>query len=75
MLTIGWKRKPPFGDGLPTGITTDGEGNVYVASTDHKVQKFNRRGEVVKSVGENGGNAGEFDGPFGVKYHRPSLCM
>ena len=28
---------------------------MYVASTDHKVQKFNRRGEVVKSIGENGG--------------------
>ena len=46
---------------------------MYVASTDHKVQKFNRRGEVVKSVGENGGNAGEFDGPFGVKYHNDQV--
>ena len=46
---------------------------MYVASTDHEVQKFNRRGEVVKSVGENGGNAGEFDGPFGVKYHNDQV--
>ena len=75
VLTIGCKRKLPFGDGLPTGITTDGEGNVYVASTDHKVQKFNRRGEVVKSIGENGGNVGEFDGPFGVKYHNDQVYV
>ena len=30
--TIGSKGKPPFGDRGPTGIATDGEGNVYVAS-------------------------------------------
>ena len=49
ILTIGSEGKSPFGDERPTGIATDVEGNVYVAS-DHKMQKFNRRGEVVKSV-------------------------
>ena len=75
VMTIGCKGKLPFGDGLPTGITTDGEGNVYVASTDHKVHKFNKRGEVVKSVGKNGENVGEFDGPFGVKYHNDQVYV
>ena len=69
VLTIGARGKPPFGDGCPTGIATDGEGNVYVAST-HKVQKFNRRGEVVKSVGKKGRNPGEFDHPKGVKFYK-----
>ena len=67
--------KSPFGDGDLTGITTDGEGNVYIASgrgltaSDHKLHKFNRQGEVVKSVGKRGGNVGEFDYPWGVRYH------
>ena len=76
VLTIGSRGKPPFGNGLPTGIATDGEGNVYVASTDHKVQKFNKQGEVIKSVGKKGGNVGEFDGPFGVRYynHHVYVC-
>ena len=69
VLTIGSRGKPPFGDGCPTGIATDGEGSVYVASA-HKVQKFNRHGEIVKSVGKKGRNAGEFDHPNGVKFYK-----
>ena len=53
VLTIGSKGKAPFWDQGPSGITTDGKGNVYVASA-HKVQKFNRRGKMVKSVGKKG---------------------
>ena len=51
VLTIGSIGKPPFGARCPTGIATDGESNVYVTSAQ-KVQKFNRHGEVVKSVGK-----------------------
>ena len=58
----------------PTGIATDGEGNVYVASED-KVQKFNRRGEVIKSVGKKGRSAGEFDWPYGVRYHNHQVYV
>ena len=65
VLTIGCKGKPPFEYKYPTGIATDGEGNVYLASA-HKVKKFNRQGELVKSVGEKGGNIGEFNYPWGV---------
>ena len=75
ILTIGSEGKPPFGDERPTGIATDGEGNVYVASHDHKVQKFNRRGEVVKSVGKLGTNVGEFKYPFGVRYHNHQVYV
>ena len=67
--TVGSKGKPPFGDQHPTGIATDGKGNVYLAIEDHKVQKFNRQGEVIKSVGKKGGNVGEFNWPCGVQCH------
>ena len=61
----------------PTGIATDGEGNVYVASTygAHKVQKLSRHGEVVKSVGKMGTNVGEFQWPFGVRYHNRQVYV
>ena len=72
---------PPFGDGWPTGITTDGQGNVYVASarphatSAHQVQKFNRRVELVKLVGKKGGNLGEFNSPYGVRYHNHQVYV
>ena len=75
VLTIGSKGKPPFGYGGPTGIATDSEGNVYVASAGHKVQKFNRRGEVIKSVGKKGGNVGKFTYPHGVRYHNHQVYV
>ena len=69
VLTKGFNIKPQFGDVYPAGIVTDGEGNVYVATNDHALQKFNRGGEVVKSVGKEGRNSGEFDHPWGVGHH------
>ena len=74
VLTIGSIGKPPFGARCPTGVTTDGEGNVYVTSA-HKVQKFNRHGEVVKSVGKEGLNVREFKYPWGVKYHKHQVYV
>ena len=44
VLTVGSEEEPPFEDGGPIGIATDGEGNVYVTSDYHKLHKFNRRG-------------------------------
>ena len=80
---VGSKGNPPFGYRNPTGIATDGEGNVYVASSmmslvasdNHKVQKFNRRGEVVKSVGKQGRHIGEFDWPYGIRYHNHQVYV
>ena len=65
----GQRVRTTFGYGKPTGIATDSEGNVYVASDGHKVKKLDRRGEVVKSVGKWGKSAGEFGFPRGVGYH------
>ena len=80
VLTIGSKGKPPFGDGVPTGIATDGEGNVYVANnrgcvaSADKVQKFNRRGEVVKSAGIFWAYQ-EIPCPYGVRYHNHQVYV
>ena len=75
ILTIGSVGKPPFGYGEPIGIATDSEGNVYIASAGHKVKKFNRRGELVKSVGKWGENVGEFNFPQGVRYHNHQVYV
>ena len=74
LLNVGSKGKPPFGDGWPTGIAADGKSNVYVAS-GHKVQKFNRYGQLVKSVGKKGINTGEFHWSRGVKYHNHQVYV
>ena len=71
--TVGLEEE--FEDGGPMGIATDGEGNVYVTSGDHKLHKFNRRGEVVKSVGKEGRNVGEFDEPYNVRYHKHQVYV
>jgi len=74
LLNVGSKGKPPFGDGWPTGIAADGKSNVYVAS-GHKVQKFNRYGQLVKFVGKKGVNTGEFHWSRGVKYHNHQVYV
>ena len=76
VLTIGSEGKPPFGDGRPTGIATDGDGSVFIKSIDHKLWKFSRCGELVKSIGKKGRNDGEFHCPQGVRYrnHQVYVC-
>ena len=64
-----------FEDGDPAGIAADGEGNVYVTSEDHKLWKFNRCGEVVKSIGKEGENVGEFNWPFNIRYHEHQVYV
>ena len=75
VLTIGSKGRPPFGNERPNGIATDGQGNVYVATHAHNVQKFNKHGEVVKSVGKRGRNVGEFVHPHGIQYHNHQVYV
>ena len=48
---------------------------MYVVSDAHKVQKFNRRGEVVKSFGKKGRNVGEFSYPLGAQYHNHQVYV
>ena len=49
----------------PRGIATDDTDNIYVSS-EHKLQKFTGRGELIKCVGQRDSKEGEFDDPRGV---------
>ena len=49
----------------PAGIATDDTDNIYVSS-EHKLQKFNSSGELIKCIGKKGRKEGEFDDPRGV---------
>ena len=49
----------------PKGIATDDADNIYVSS-EHKLEKLTRRGELIKCTGKKGKNEGEFDAPRGL---------
>ena len=49
----------------PAGIATDDTDNIYVSS-EHKLQKFTSRGELIKCIGQKGTKEGELDDPRGV---------
>ena len=51
----------------PSGVATDGSGNVYVADTgDHRIQKFDASGVFLATWGSHGTGNGQFDSPTGV---------
>ena len=74
VLTVGSADELLFEDGDPIGISVDCEGNVYVTKK-HKLHKFSRHGELVKSVGKEGENVGEFDRPYNVRYHKHQVYV
>jgi DNA-binding beta-propeller fold protein YncE len=53
----------------PTGVTIDGDDNVYVSCVDH-IEKYSRDGHLVKSVGKSGHGEGEFISPEGLVHHK-----
>ncbi|MDO8673004.1 MAG: TIGR03663 family protein [Dehalococcoidia bacterium] len=51
----------------PRGIAVDTEGNIFVTDTgNHRVQKFNARGEFVGAFGGLGSRDGQFLEPVGI---------
>ena len=58
----------------PTGITTDIADNIYVCS-EHKLQKFNGSGDLIKCLGQRGKKKGEFNDPHGVTFHNNQLYV
>jgi len=59
-----------FGEGqlrVPLGLATDSAGNVYVAEeANHRIQKFNSKGEPLFKFGAPGTGEGQFSSPQGV---------
>jgi DNA-binding beta-propeller fold protein YncE len=62
---------------FPAGITTDGEGNLYVADTfNHRIRKIPPEGEITTLSGEKQGyqdgtkNNAQFDRPWGITIDR-----
>jgi len=60
----------------PRFIAIDSNDNVYVTS-EHKLQKFDRNGKFVKSVGSGrmGNKPGEFNMPRGIKIHQNQVYL
>lgn len=57
---------PPGGNG-PTGVATDGEGNLYVADTGaHQIHVYSPGGELLRSSGGLGSELGQFYEPRGL---------
>ena len=63
--TFGLRGDRPHEMIYTAGIATDDADNIYVSS-DHKLQKFTSRGELIQCTGEKGKNEGEFDVPRGL---------
>ena len=63
--TIGARGNGPTQMQYPKGVATDNYDNIYVSS-QHKLQKFNESGQLVKYIGQRGSNKGDFDDPRGV---------
>src|SRR5439155_3914247 len=48
----------------PSGVATDGSGNVYVADAgNHRIQKFDANGTFLTAWGSPGSGDGQFRGP------------
>lgn len=55
----------------PTGLTLDNAGNLYVMdSNNHRLQKLDRDGNVLATVGLRGSQPGSFMEPWGVAVDR-----
>ena len=51
----------------PAGVAVDPEGNVWVADTfNHRIQKFNSKGEFILKSGSLGAADGQFKEPYGI---------
>ena len=74
--TIGSRGGGPGQFQWPFYIAIDSSDNIYVASR-HKLQKFDRNGRFVNSVGSGskGSKPGEFNRPQGVKVHQNQVYV
>jgi DNA-binding beta-propeller fold protein YncE len=55
----------------PTGITVDGNGNVFVADTGNgRIQKFSSNGAFLTAIGSKGSGHGQLSAPNGIAIDR-----
>lgn len=62
--------KPTYEFKTPTGVATDGNGNVYVADHGNRIQKLDANGTLVGRWGSEGAGNGDFNYPFGIAIDR-----
>lgn len=66
-FTFGKRGSGPGDFEDPTGVALDREDNIYVAdSGNHRIQKFDARGQWVAAWGKMGQGPGQFDRPLGL---------
>jgi sugar lactone lactonase YvrE len=54
----------------PSGMTLDAQGNLYVADTmNHRIQKFDRDGQLLATLGSEGSGDGQFNFVLGDPNH------
>ena len=50
----------------PVNILTDNSGDIFISDeANHRITKFNQKGEFISKFGTHGDGKGEFDGPSG----------
>ena len=58
----------------PAGIAIDDADNIYVSSL-HKLQKFTSSGELIKCIGQNGSEKGNFKDPRGITLFKEQVYV
>ena len=58
----------------PSGIAVADTDNIYLSS-QHKLQKFTRNGELIKCIGRRGSKEAEFSLPLGVTIHSNQIYV
>ena len=57
----------PWYFNLPNGVAVDNTGNIYIADTgNHRIQKFNSKGQFIAKWGNEGSGDGQFYNPYGI---------
>ena len=74
LQTFGSRGDSPEQMKYPAGIASDDFDNIYVSS-NHKLQKFTGRGELITCVGQEGSKEGEFDVPRGLTLYENQVYI
>ena len=73
-FSFGPRGKTPDQMKAPAGVAINDTGSIYEAS-EHKMQKFISSGELIKCIGQEGSEVGEFKDPRGVTVHKNEVYV